>query len=107
MRDMEQSSRQPSDDIASPSEAPNDPSLPLAPPDGHVIDSMGKLSLTDNHAVYIGSSHWVTILEDVSCLDEKSVVSHLMMMIFSDPTPQRRAVRRVLGWHHKSRIDSI
>jgi hypothetical protein len=85
---MEQSSRQPSDDIASPSEGLNDPGPPLAPPDGHVIDSMGKLSLTDNHAVYNGSSHWVTILEDVSCLYEKSVLSNLMM-IFPDPTPQR------------------
>lgn len=35
------------------------------PPDDHVLDSMGKLSLTDNDAVYIGSSHWVTILEEV------------------------------------------
>lgn len=37
----------------------------LDPPDDHVLDSMGKLSLTDNDAVYIGSSHWVTILEEV------------------------------------------
>ena len=88
MRDMEQSSRQPSGDVASPSEALNDPGPPIAPPGGHVIDSMGKLSLTDNPAVYIGSSHWVTISEEVSCLYKKSGVSNLMM-IFPDPRTQR------------------
>lgn len=31
-----------------------------------IADDMGKLSLTDDQAVYTGSSHWVTILEDVS-----------------------------------------
>ena len=86
---MVQSSRQPSHNIAPASEAFNDPGPPLAPPDGHVEDTMGKLSLTDNHTVYIGSSHWVTILEDVSCLYEKSGVSNLIMIIFPDPMPQR------------------
>lgn len=29
---------------------------------------MGKLSITNDQAVYTGSSHWITILEDVSSL---------------------------------------
>ena len=87
---MVQNSRQPSHNIASsPSEALNDPGPLLAPPDGYVEDTMGKLSLTDNCAVYSGSSHWVTMLEDVGCLYEKSVVSNLMMMIIPDPMPQK------------------
>ncbi|KAJ9134322.1 Transcription factor [Pleurostoma richardsiae] len=32
---------------------------------------MGKLSLNDNQAVYTGSSHWVTILEDIRCLKDE------------------------------------
>jgi hypothetical protein len=68
MRDMAQSSRQPSGDTASPNVALNDNEPPLAPPDGRVVEEMGRLSLTDDHTVYTGSSHWVTILEDVSCL---------------------------------------
>ncbi|EED16792.1 conserved hypothetical protein [Talaromyces stipitatus ATCC 10500] len=39
---------------------------------------MGKLSLTDHDAVYIGSSHWVTILEEIRSIkddlsDEQSI----------------------------------
>ncbi|KAK3933912.1 fungal-specific transcription factor domain-containing protein [Diplogelasinospora grovesii] len=63
MRDMMQSSHHASDGMASSNETPNDPGPPLAPA---IVDDMGKLSLTENHAVYTGSSHWVTILEDVS-----------------------------------------
>ena len=40
----------------------------VAPTSDHVEDAMGKLSLTNDHEVYIGSSHWATILEDVSVL---------------------------------------
>ena len=87
MRDVVQSSREPSHNIASPSkEALNDLRPPHAPPDGYVEDTIEKLSLTDDHAVYSGSSHWVTILEDVSCHHKKSVVSNLMITI-SDPMP--------------------
>ena len=35
-------------------------------PASSMAEEMGKLSLTDDQAVYTGSSHWVTILEDVS-----------------------------------------
>ena len=63
---MAQSSRQTSDDGAPPSVALRDSGPQLIPPDSRVIDDMGKLNLDDDHAVYTGSSHWVTILEDVS-----------------------------------------
>lgn len=44
-------------------------SVPSFPPsDAQTTDNMGKLSLTDGHAVYMGSSHWATILEDVRAL---------------------------------------
>jgi hypothetical protein len=39
---------------------------PVANSHGSMADDIGKLSLTDDQAVYAGSSHWVTILEDVS-----------------------------------------
>ena len=70
MRVMEQSSRQASGNTALLNEHFDDPVLPLAPHDGHVADSVGKLSLTDDHTVYIGSTHWGTILEEVSCLSQ-------------------------------------
>ncbi|KAH7009932.1 hypothetical protein EDB80DRAFT_714107 [Ilyonectria destructans] len=71
MRDIVQSSRQPSGDNASPSEMPVYTEPPLNPSDGHATDDMGKLSLTDDRAVYTGSSHWVTILEDIQCLKDE------------------------------------
>jgi hypothetical protein len=92
---MEQSSRQASGDTAPLNEHFDDPVLPLAPYDGHVADSVGKLSLTDDHAVYIGSTHWGTILEEVSCLSRKSVKYNLVTL-FPDPKPQRRPVQRLL-----------
>jgi hypothetical protein len=67
MRVMEQSSRQVPGILASPLEPFHDSASRLAPQDDHVADTVGKLTLTDDHAVYIGSTHWVTILEDVSC----------------------------------------
>lgn len=71
MRDRAQGSLQPLGEITSPN---NPPKHPPPPPDGHVIDNMGKLTVTDDHAVYTGSSHWVTLLEDIQCLkDELSV----------------------------------
>ena len=36
-------------------------------------DGMGSLRLTDDDAVYTGSTHWATILEDVGDLDPVSV----------------------------------
>lgn len=63
---MAQSSHQPPGDGALQSAPPNDTAPPLAP-GGQGLDDMGKLSLTDDHAIYTGSSHWVTILEDVCC----------------------------------------
>ncbi|KAF7554331.1 hypothetical protein G7Z17_g2944 [Cylindrodendrum hubeiense] len=71
MRDMVQSSHQPSGEIALPSETLSNPGPSLARPDGRVTDDMGKLNLTDDHAVYTGSSHWVTILEDIQCLKDE------------------------------------
>ena len=67
---MERSSGQASGDTASSNQPFHDPAPPLAPHDGHIADSVGKLSLTDNHAVYIGSTHWGTILAEVRCFLE-------------------------------------
>ena len=66
---MERSSGQASGDTAS-NQPFHDTAPPLAPRDGHIADSVGKLSLTDNHAVYIGSTHWGTILAEVRCFLE-------------------------------------
>ncbi|KAH8660808.1 fungal-specific transcription factor domain-containing protein [Tricladium varicosporioides] len=71
MREMEHRSRQPSDDRSLSSELLNNPVPPLAPLDDNTIGSMGNLSLTDNHEVYVGSSHWVTILEDIRLLKDE------------------------------------
>ncbi len=75
---MMQSSSQSLKDGAAPGGALDGRGPPLAPPDDHVVDGMGTLSLSDNHAVYIGSSHWVTILEDVSLSHEKSLLGSLV-----------------------------
>lgn len=83
MRVMEQSSRQVSGILASPPERFNDSASQLAPQDDHVADMVGKLTLTDDHAVYIGSTHWVTILEDVSCSSQDSMKYHLLTFSFS------------------------
>lgn len=67
--EMAQNSCQPSSSSLTPSGVLNDTSPQHQ--DGNMIDDMGKLSLTDSHAIYTGSSHWVTILDDVSCYDRK------------------------------------
>ena len=53
----------------------------MTPSSGALTDDMGKLSITDDHAVYTGSSHWVTILEDVGPFYELTLSS-----TFVDPT---------------------
>jgi hypothetical protein len=69
MSNLVQNSRQPLHSLASlPSEDFNDPRPLLTTPGDHVEDNMGKLSLTNDHEIYIGTSHWATILEDVSRL---------------------------------------
>lgn len=75
MRDMEQELRLPVDKMEVTDEVHKNGNLGTQrdPSDGHVVDSMGKLSLTDNNAVYIGSSHWVTILEEVSLKSVRAI----------------------------------
>jgi hypothetical protein len=75
MRDMEQKLRQPVDKMEVTEEVHKNENLGTqrGPSDSHVVDSMGKLSLTDNDAVYIGSSHWVTILEEVSLKSVRAI----------------------------------
>lgn len=69
-RDLARSSRQTSTDTTSLSLG-TDGSRPVTPPHSSLADDMGKLSITDDQAVYTGSSHWVTILEDVSLFTTK------------------------------------
>ncbi|RFU27838.1 hypothetical protein B7463_g8492, partial [Scytalidium lignicola] len=71
MRVMEQSSHQASGNTVLPKKPFHDAAPLLAPNDGHVADSVGKLSLTDNHSVYIGSTHWATILEEIQNLKDE------------------------------------
>lgn len=78
MREKVESLHQPFVDTASPAKALNDHTPALDPADGRMIDEMGKLSLTDNHTVYTGSSHWISILEDVSYHPVEPIPSHLM-----------------------------
>lgn len=88
MNAMEQNPRKASADTAPLKEHFEDAVLPLAPHDIHVADSVGKLSLTDDHAIYTGSTHWGTILEEASRLFRKSAKSNLMT-IFPVPKPQK------------------
>ncbi|KAK3331421.1 fungal-specific transcription factor domain-containing protein [Apodospora peruviana] len=60
MRAMERDSSSPT--LAANASDDGDPSAPT--------DVMGKLSFTDKHAVYTGSSHWASILEDIQCLKD-------------------------------------
>ncbi|KAF5006502.1 hypothetical protein FDECE_7123 [Fusarium decemcellulare] len=59
MRGMAQGPSQTLDKTTFPSEALDGTGSSSAP-----VDNMGKLSLTEIHAVYTGSSHWATILDD-------------------------------------------
>lgn len=43
-----------------------DSPVPTPSPQTKAPEKSGSLSTTDEHAVYTGSSHWATILEDVS-----------------------------------------
>lgn len=45
-----------------------DPNLPQNRREGQVVDDMGRLSLTEEQSVYTGSSHWVTVLNEVGTL---------------------------------------
>jgi len=47
----------------------------MSPSNAALTDDMGKLSITDDHAIYTGSSHWVTILEDVGPFYELTLSS--------------------------------
>lgn len=57
-------------------------------------DGMERLNLKEDQDIYTGSSHWVTILEDVgSLLDSQTLVEFLSDRRL-DSTPERRAIRR-------------
>lgn len=81
MRDLAQSPRQ-EDKTHSAS------MLPVIPLEGHAMDNMSKLSLKDDEAVYTGSSHWITILEDVRGPLQKIIKKRTSMMtrILADST---------------------
>ena len=66
MKAMEQSSHQASGHTTAPVGSFHNRELNPAPHPEHLADSVGKLSLTDDRAVYTGSTHWGTILEEVS-----------------------------------------
>lgn len=85
---IENSSHQASCDTAAHDEAHSDPAPSLASQDGLVADSVGKLSLTDEHAVYIGRTHWATIFDDVGIVLSKSIKYPLMMPVL-DSRSQR------------------
>ncbi|KAH8705958.1 fungal-specific transcription factor domain-containing protein [Talaromyces proteolyticus] len=88
MRDMTQSSPRTLDSIPSPSASLNELQPPLVSSNDNVTENMGKLSLTDNHAVYIGSSHWATILEDIQNLKDD----------LSDEYPDDIAIKRLSSY---------
>ncbi|OKL55395.1 hypothetical protein UA08_09338 [Talaromyces atroroseus] len=76
MRVMERSSLEVSGILASSPEPFHDSESRLAPRNGHVADTVGKLTVTDDHAVYIGSTHWVTILEEIQILKDELSDDH-------------------------------
>lgn len=66
---MAQSSQHP---VASPSEAPNhETGMGGLSSDSRAAENIGKLSLEEGNAVYTGSSHWATILDDVCAVGRK------------------------------------
>ena len=64
MRNREQDTHEKSNAAESPSETQIEIQPVTSEASG--LEGMGKLSLTEDHAVYTGSSHWATILDDVS-----------------------------------------
>ncbi|KAI2616307.1 fungal-specific transcription factor domain-containing protein [Hypoxylon sp. NC1633] len=85
MRNMLQSPSQPSDDTASRSTALSNSGPSLAPPVDHVTDDMGRLRLTEHQAVYTGSSHWVTILDDIRHLKDELSEEYSNSIADSEP----------------------
>ncbi|KAI5459045.1 fungal-specific transcription factor domain-containing protein [Mariannaea sp. PMI_226] len=70
-RDVVQSSPESSGNVTSSVDAHNSSVSLILPHSHHDADSTGNLSLTDTHSVYVGSSHWGTILEDIRCLKDE------------------------------------
>ena len=86
MRDRDQNSHRLQSDVELRSDALTGTETPSIASEGHVADSMGKLSLTDDRAVYIGSSHWSTILEDIQCLKEELLDEHSIESATPEPS---------------------
>ncbi|KAF4954053.1 hypothetical protein FSARC_12266 [Fusarium sarcochroum] len=68
LRDKAEGSNQPLDALSSKVSNTLEPIH--AQSSGSATASMGNLSLTDDQAVYTGSSHWATILEDIQLLKD-------------------------------------
>ncbi|CRG89062.1 Oleate activated transcription factor 3 [Talaromyces islandicus] len=100
-RVMEQSSLETSGILASSPEPFHDSASRLAPRNGHVADTVGKLTVSDDHAVYIGSTHWVTILEEIQILkdelsdDHSEAVRSRESTIFDAPTDETAPATRI------------
>ena len=60
--------------------------MQLDNPPGTEVNNVGKLSLTDSQAVYMGTSHWVTISEEVSIPPKNCADSDLTL---SDTASER------------------
>lgn len=75
--ELAHSSQQP---VAPPSEVLDDETETQgASFDGHTAANIGKLSLEEGNAVYTGSSHWATILDDV-CAGAADLMSFVLMI---------------------------
>ncbi|KAH8887521.1 hypothetical protein GQ53DRAFT_725719 [Thozetella sp. PMI_491] len=88
MRDMVENSRQPPQESAASSETPVETGASHASAEARITDDMGNLSITDDHAVYTGSSHWVTILEDIHRLKDE---------LSSTPSGSTRSQEQTIG----------
>jgi len=66
MRNEEQTSNRAASNLFLPIGLSHGSTSTVDQPDSQLTENMGRLSLTGDHTVYTGSTHWVTILEDVN-----------------------------------------
>lgn len=92
MRTVELTSNRAYGSLTLPSDPSQGSTSAVNQPDRQLTENMGKLNMTGDYAVYTGSTHWITILEDVNAPRISAWIE--MMTSSSDPEPQRRTCFR-------------
>lgn len=71
MRTVELTSNRAYGSLTLPSDPSQGSTSAVNQPDRQLTENMGKLNMTGDYAVYTGSTHWITILEDIQSLKDE------------------------------------